>query len=313
MKTLMKNTKRNLIYSLIFISIFASASESGTFYEGYCTAGVDEIKEGVSWRGHAKDWYKNAKNAGISVGSEPVLGSIVVFPGCKANGNYGHVGVIVKLDDDLGPIMISENDTGGLNNWTERRVESYPNRNNTTEPIGYIYYKLNKVAYRLVLKPHWNWNSIPMKINSYLNMKEFLNSPISFTQLSGSKWDSISCYNFTAGHSYACYSCKDNTFEVYFATQVDKQPKTIELKRGWNAVSVQGNKSVDSKCFSCLQNTCESIIDIRIDDSGYNDVSSNQYCSENDNYNPTKYIEPDTPIAIYVSEDYSWNQDDCSQ
>jgi len=50
-----------------------------------------------SW-GNAKDWYKDAKNDGYSVGSNPKSNAIIVWENWT---NYGHVGYVEKVEGNI--------------------------------------------------------------------------------------------------------------------------------------------------------------------------------------------------------------------
>lgn len=140
---------RKVLFTMVFLIILAPIySQAGTFTAGNCTWGVSQIKGGIPWSGHAFEWYSNAKKAGYPVGLTPKKGAIVVFPGGKENraSNVGHVGVVVSEDRDVkNPVMKSMNDVAGFNKWTTRGVYEYANRQNRVKPIGYIYYKLDKI------------------------------------------------------------------------------------------------------------------------------------------------------------------------
>ncbi|HEX5591745.1 MAG TPA: CHAP domain-containing protein [Solirubrobacterales bacterium] len=66
-------------------------------YWGYCTWGAWNLARwlGGSVHGDAKYWYPTAKAAGLPTGSVPVPGAVFV----RTSGDWGHVGVVVKVID----------------------------------------------------------------------------------------------------------------------------------------------------------------------------------------------------------------------
>ena len=141
---------KKVVILLVFLANYSNIIAQ-KFNAGYCTAGVASLKGGtscdkgtyicggVTWSGSAKDWYTNASNKEVSVGTEAKIGAIVVFPGNSVS-SIGHVGVVVSLNPTT---MKSMNDVDGLNNWTVRPVANYPNKKKPVAPTGYIYYKLD--------------------------------------------------------------------------------------------------------------------------------------------------------------------------
>lgn len=106
-------------------------SEGRRFAWGNCTYFVAKYKN-VTWRGNAKDWLPNAKKQGLSTGSNPAIGSIIVFHGRGYNPYYGHVGIVVDLDGS--DVIVKDMNYRRINEVTTRRV----NRNDGAIS-GYIY------------------------------------------------------------------------------------------------------------------------------------------------------------------------------
>ena len=136
----MKRFKLLALMSASVLIVSVSVLFAGTFPAGYCTSGVAQIKGGIPWAGNAYQWYANAKNAGIPVGTQAKVGAIVVFPG-NAVSSVGHVGVVTSLVNGQ-PVMKSMNDVDGFNKWTTRPVANYASSKVKVTPTGYIYYKL---------------------------------------------------------------------------------------------------------------------------------------------------------------------------
>lgn len=101
------------------------------FVWGNCTYFVAKYAN-VTWRGNAKDWLKNAAAAGVSTGSEPQAGSIVVFQGKGYNPKYGHVGIVVETDGD--DVIVKDMNFRRLNEVTTRKISK-----DDAAIRGYIY------------------------------------------------------------------------------------------------------------------------------------------------------------------------------
>ncbi|MBP6921052.1 LysM peptidoglycan-binding domain-containing protein [Candidatus Gracilibacteria bacterium] len=101
------------------------------FVWGNCTCFVAKYKN-VTWRGNAKDWIRNAKKQGVPTGNDPRPGSIIVYHGAGFPPAYGHVGIVMAVNDDH--MIIKDMNYRALNEVTTRR-ESF----NNPAIIGYIY------------------------------------------------------------------------------------------------------------------------------------------------------------------------------
>lgn len=96
-----------------------------------CTCFVAKYKN-VTWRWNAKDWLKNAKKQGIPTGNDPKPGAIIVYHGPGFPPAYGHVGIVMAVNDDH--MIIKDMNYRALNEVTTRR-ETF----NNPAIIGYIY------------------------------------------------------------------------------------------------------------------------------------------------------------------------------
>lgn len=101
------------------------------FVWGNCTYFVARYAN-VTWRGNAKDWLKNAAAAGVSTGSQPQAGAIVVLHGKGYNPRYGHVGIVVEVDGD--DIIVKDMNFRRLNEVTTRKISA-----DNGAIKGYIY------------------------------------------------------------------------------------------------------------------------------------------------------------------------------
>lgn len=90
-------------------------------YEGQCTWYVNgRLKElgfdagkANKMLGNAKDWDNQAANAGIAVSNTPKVGAVTVWEANRGGaGNYGHVGIVERINAD-GSILISESNWAG--------------------------------------------------------------------------------------------------------------------------------------------------------------------------------------------------------
>ena len=89
------------------------------FVWGNCTYFVAKYAN-VTWRGNAKDWLRNAAAAGVTTGSEPQAGAIVVFHGTGYNPRYGHVGIVVESEGD--DVIVKDMNFRRLNEVTTRKI-----------------------------------------------------------------------------------------------------------------------------------------------------------------------------------------------
>lgn len=101
--------------------------KSNRFPWGQCTWYV-ATKRNVTWSGHARSWYRNAKAAGRTVGQFPRVGAIVVLN----QGYYGHVGYVETVKGDI--VTYSESNNPGLGKitWQTANYQTLP-------IIGFIY------------------------------------------------------------------------------------------------------------------------------------------------------------------------------
>jgi surface antigen len=101
------------------------------FAWGNCTYFVAQNKT-VTWRGNAKQWMKNASAQGIPTGQTPAVGAIIQFSGHGYNKYYGHVGIVVGVNEDT--IIVKDMNYRGLNEVTIRKIaKDHPSID------GYIY------------------------------------------------------------------------------------------------------------------------------------------------------------------------------
>ncbi len=96
-----------------------------------CTCFVAKYKN-VTWRGNAKDWLKNAQKQGVATGNDPKPGAIIVYHGPGFPPAYGHVGIVMEVNDDH--MIIKDMNYRALNEVTTRK-ETFSN----PAIIGYIY------------------------------------------------------------------------------------------------------------------------------------------------------------------------------
>lgn len=101
------------------------------FYKGNCTRYVAQYKH-VDWSWNAKDWLRNARKKWHPTGTIPVVWSIVVFYGKGYHPIYGHVGIVIDVEDDN--IIVSDMNYRKLYEITTRRVSK-----NDPAIRGYIY------------------------------------------------------------------------------------------------------------------------------------------------------------------------------
>lgn len=102
-----------------------------TFYWGNCTRFVAQYKN-VNWSGNAKDWLRNAQSKGHDTGTNPTIGSIVVFNGKWYNPRYGHVWIVIDIKGS--DIIVKDMNYRKLNEVTVRKV---PKSDGAIR--GYIY------------------------------------------------------------------------------------------------------------------------------------------------------------------------------
>jgi surface antigen/uncharacterized protein (DUF433 family) len=84
-----------------------------------CTRFVAQYKN-VDWSWNAKDWLRNARNKGHATGNTPSSGAIIVFNGRGYNPVYGHVGIVVEVEDNQ--IIIKDMNYRSINEVTTRKV-----------------------------------------------------------------------------------------------------------------------------------------------------------------------------------------------
>ena len=101
------------------------------FAWGNCTWYVAQNK-GVTWRGNANAWMKNAKAAGAKVGYKAIPGAIIQFSGRGYNRYYGHVGIVADVTDDY--VIVKDMNYRSINEVTLRKV---PVDDDSID--GYIY------------------------------------------------------------------------------------------------------------------------------------------------------------------------------
>ncbi|MBT1160924.1 CHAP domain-containing protein [Bifidobacterium sp. SO1] len=98
----------------------ATGTESDTRYPyGQCTwwaaSRRAQIGRPIGGWGNAKDWRTDAAASGVEVDSNARVGDVIVFqPGVLyADGTYGHVAVVERINED-GGMLISESNVVGL-------------------------------------------------------------------------------------------------------------------------------------------------------------------------------------------------------
>ena len=102
---------------------------------GQCTWGVKELASWASnWWGNGGDWAASAASQGYSVGSTPVVGSII----CWTDGGYGHVGYVTQVGQD-GRIQILESNYKGQQQINNYRGWFDPQNSGTPGSVSYIY------------------------------------------------------------------------------------------------------------------------------------------------------------------------------
>lgn len=90
-----------------------------TFYWGNCTRYVAQYKN-VNWGGNANAWLKNAQAKWHSTGTNPTIGSIIVFDGKWYNPRYGHVWIIMDIKD--WELIVSDMNYRRINEVTYRKI-----------------------------------------------------------------------------------------------------------------------------------------------------------------------------------------------
>jgi surface antigen len=101
------------------------------FAWGNCTCFVAKYKD-VTWRGNAKDWLRNAQKKGVPTGKTPRPGAIIVYQGYGYPPAYGHVGIVMEVNEDH--MIIKDMNYRALNEVTTRK-ESFDH----PAIRGYVY------------------------------------------------------------------------------------------------------------------------------------------------------------------------------
>jgi len=107
----------------------ASGAVNG-FYYGYCTWWVAH-KRYVPWRGNAAQWWWNARPFGLSEGSAPRVGAIMVM-GVGPWSPEGHVAYVEEVRPD-GSFVVSEM------NWGRWGVVDLRTITSLKGVLGFIY------------------------------------------------------------------------------------------------------------------------------------------------------------------------------
>ncbi|GHW02418.1 hypothetical protein AGMMS50249_2040 [candidate division SR1 bacterium] len=113
------------------------------FARGYCTWYVatqmpslfpytSDTTQSRSFGGNANQRYANAQKAGISVGSSPKAGSIIVYQQLRSSA--GHVGIVRSVNRDAGTMVVEDMNYDGKFVVT-KRTENI----NRSGVVGYIY------------------------------------------------------------------------------------------------------------------------------------------------------------------------------
>lgn len=103
------------------------------FVPGHCTYFVAKYWD-VQWRWHAKDWYKNAQKAGYKTGKIAQPGAIAVWYGPGYNLSYGHVGIVMSVNEKQGTMVVKDMNYTGL--W---RITTRTEKLKNKYLIGFIY------------------------------------------------------------------------------------------------------------------------------------------------------------------------------
>ncbi|MCU9534439.1 peptidoglycan hydrolase PcsB [Streptococcus sp. CSL10205-OR2] len=111
-----------------------SVNYSGNTYPvGQCTWGVKSLAPWVgNYWGNANQWGASARAAGFSIGSEPIVGSVAVFP--YDGGGYGHVAYVTGVQSSTN-IQVMEANYAGNQSIGNYRGWFNP----TTQAVYYIY------------------------------------------------------------------------------------------------------------------------------------------------------------------------------
>ncbi|MGT2772413.1 peptidoglycan hydrolase PcsB [Streptococcus marimammalium] len=111
-----------------------SVNYSGNTYPvGQCTWGVKSLAPWVgNYWGNANQWGASARAAGFSIGSEPIVGSVAVFP--YDGGGYGHVVYVTGVQSSTN-IQVMEANYAGNQSIGNYRGWFNP----TTQAVYYIY------------------------------------------------------------------------------------------------------------------------------------------------------------------------------
>ncbi|MCR8968359.1 peptidoglycan hydrolase PcsB [Streptococcus zalophi] len=111
-----------------------SVNYSGNTYPvGQCTWGVKSLAPWVgNYWGNANQWGASARAAGFSIGSEPIVGSVAVFP--YDGGGYGHVAYVTGVQSSTN-IQVMEANYAGNQSIGNYRGWFNP----TAQSVYYIY------------------------------------------------------------------------------------------------------------------------------------------------------------------------------
>lgn len=99
----------------------ASGFSTGTFPFGQCTWWAAFNHQGVTWSGNATDWWANSP--GNLHMSQPAVGSIAVWRAGTAYGMYGHVAIVIAVQQNS--FTVSEMNYRGVG-IVDQRVTSFP-------------------------------------------------------------------------------------------------------------------------------------------------------------------------------------------
>ena len=111
---------------------------------GYAAARFNEIGSWGCWKywnypPNAEDFWSRADKEGLSKGSEPKLGAIIVWEGIGSKA--GHVAIVEVVNSD-GSIVTSESGYGAKNAfWTTKRIKGNGNWGAGADYkfLGFIY------------------------------------------------------------------------------------------------------------------------------------------------------------------------------
>ena len=115
---------------LILVEGKGAGKKHHIFPAGWCTRYAadtyrDRSGKIVTWRGNAKDWFRNAANEGYSTSNNKyriAVNAIVVFGATRTN-SYGHVAIIDSISTDGKTLVVSEMNWKGFGIKSTRTIK----------------------------------------------------------------------------------------------------------------------------------------------------------------------------------------------